>query len=103
MKYGKLIDGQLIPAPIEIYKNGKVVELKTHKDYMQNGYKVVVNKKPKYDESLYEIYLVGFSETESIITVEYELREKSISNSDEILEEFIKIYNEEINNNGNNK
>ena len=101
MKYGNLIEGQLIPAPIEIYKDGKVVELKTHRDYIQNGYKVVVNKKPEYDESVYEIYLVGFSETESIITVEYELKEKSIGNSDEILEEFIKIYNEEINNSNN--
>ena len=99
MHYGKLVDGNLIPAPIEIYEDGKVIEFKTHKDYMQNGYKVIVNKKPKYDERLYELYLVGFSETENIITIEYELREKVIEdNGDKILEEFIKIYNDEINN-----
>ena len=49
MLYGKIIDGILIYAPPEIYKeNGEVIILKTPSDYYDNGYKSVIKNIPKY-------------------------------------------------------
>ena len=50
MLYGKIIDGVLIYAPPEIYKeNGEVIILKTPSDYYDNGYKFVRRNMPEYD------------------------------------------------------
>lgn len=95
MNYGKIIDGILIPAPIEIFtEDGKVIELNTREDYLNNGYKIVINKKPSYDINKYDLFVTDLIETELTITIKYELKEKEILVD---YSEFIAIYNEEIN------
>ena len=95
MKYGKIVDGILTSAPIEIFtEDGRVIELNTREDYLNNGYKVIINKKPKYDKNEYDLCVVEFLETEFTITVCYELRKKEISVD---FLELITIYKEEIN------
>ena len=95
MNYGKIVDGILIPAPIEIFvEDGKVIELNTREDYLNNGYKIIINKKPSYDRNKYDLHVVDLIETELTITIKYELREKETSID---YSEFITIYNEEIN------
>lgn len=91
--YGKIVDGKLVSAPIELYtEDNLVIEFKTHEDYMTNGYKYVSTTKPYYNKDTHNLILVGFEETEDMIRVQYEVRNKSDIGSD-----LEAIYEEEIN------
>lgn len=95
MIYGKIVDNVLEFAPPEIYtEDNIVIELRTYDDYIENGYKPIVTKKPIYDKNKYDLLYTGFIESEILITLQYELREKVV---DSVLEMLNEIYNEEIN------
>ena len=99
MVFAKIVDGKLEYAPYEIYtEDGRVIELDTKEKCLENGYrKFYPYNKPSYDKTKFDLIYVGFTidEITGFIFVEYELREKEES---VLPDEFIEIYNEEINN-----
>ena len=87
MLYGKMIDGVIIYAPPEIYKeNGEVIILKTPSDYFNNGYKFVRRNIPKYDPMKEILVLDNIIENDNEICITYKL-----------IHPYDSIINEEVN------
>ena len=42
-------------------EDGKVIELNTREDYLNNGYKIVINKKPPYDINKYDYAAINYA------------------------------------------
>lgn len=88
MLYGKIVDGVLIYAPPEIYKeNGEVIILKTPSDYYDNGYKFVHRNTPKYDPMKEILVLDNIIENDNEISITYKL----IDPYDSIIDEEVNI------------
>lgn len=81
MPYAKIVNGQLVYAPYEIYtEDGKVIELNTREKCLEHGYREVFpHNKPPHDKTKYDLVYVGFTidEETDMIFVEYELRVKN--------------------------
>lgn len=81
MPYAKIVNGQLVYAPYEIYtEDGKVIELNTREKCLEYGYREVFpHNKPPHDKTKYDLVYVGFTidEETDMIFVEYELRVKN--------------------------
>ena len=87
MLYGKMIDGVIIYAPPEIYKeNGEVIILKTPSDYFDNGYKFVRRNIPKHDPMKEILVLDNIIENDNEISITYKL-----------MDPYDSIINEEVN------
>ena len=87
MLYGKMIDGVIIYAPPEIYKeNGEVIILKTPSDYFENGYKFVRRNIPEYDPMKEILVLDNIIENDNEISITYKL-----------IDPYDSIINEEVN------
>ena len=87
MLYGKIVDGVLIYAPPEVYKeNGEVIILKTPSDYYDNGYKFVRRNTPKYDPMKEILVLDNIIENDNEISITYKL-----------MDPYDSIINEEVN------
>ena len=87
MLYGKMIDGVIIYAPPEIYKeNGEVIILKTPSDYFENGYKFVRRNIPEYDPMKEILVLDNIIENDNEISITYKL-----------MDPYDSIINEEVN------
>ncbi len=97
MYFGKIVDGVIVYAPCEIYTNtNEVIVLNTPDDYYEHGYKIVINRKPAYNTSVFKLIYDGFTEKEKTIVINYKL--KSIETTEATFEELEKIYIDEINN-----
>ena len=87
MLYGKMIDGVIIYAPPEIYKeNGEVIILKTPSDYFDKGDKFVRRNIPKYDPMKEILVLDNIIENDNEISITYKL-----------MDPYDSIINEEVN------
>lgn len=72
--YGKLINGELFPAPKDfIDGNGKVIlDFDTNIEALtQHGYKQIVRDIPEYDSNTQYLALAGYEESVDKITVNY--------------------------------
>lgn len=76
MHWGKIINGELQYAPPEIYyEDGSVRELLSYDDYVYEGYKRIIRKKPTYDPATEYLILNGFIEEEKDIYILYEIKD----------------------------
>ena len=91
MLYGKMIDGVIIYAPPEIYKeNGEVIILKTPSDYYDNGYKRVIRQIPNYNVHKQVLALDNIQENDSEIIINYKLvNVDPLQSYNDILEEEV--------------
>lgn len=97
MHFGKVVDGVIVYAPCEIYtETNEVIVLNTPDDYYQCGYKIVINRKPAYNTSVFKLIYDGFTEKDTTIIINYKL--KPIDSTEATFEELEKIYFDEINN-----
>lgn len=92
MDWGKLVNGELQYAPPEVYdENGIVKELKHHDDFINEGYKRVIRKKPTYNPFTQCVVFKEFVEKEDDIYILYEVKDIS-------MEALKSRMNEKINN-----
>lgn len=94
IEWGIVVNGELRYAPPEIYEeDGKVKELKYYDDFINEGYKRVIRKKPTYNPLKQCVVFKEFVEKEVDIYILYEVKDiESVS-----IETLETIMNEEIN------
>ena len=71
--YGKLVNKELIYAPIN-YNTGSQVVLNFNKNVTlmkQHGFKLVIDNKPNYNETTHSLVITGYAETNDSITINY--------------------------------
>jgi hypothetical protein len=76
MKYAILVGEKLIYAKDYYFCNNGELITNFNKDMeamTQQGFKVVVDEKPKYDKDLQSLSVVGYEETDDSITIIYEI------------------------------
>lgn len=76
MKYAILVGEKLIYAKDYYFCNNGELITNFNKDIeamTQQGFKVVVDEKPKYDKDLQSLSVVGYEETDDSITIIYEI------------------------------